>query len=155
MQVTVQNTNEERRSLMKVKRSSLMIVALVVACLAGSALAQMGSSARRIYDPKTETTVKGTVEKVMEIGEQRWTGTHLTLRTSKQTYDVHVGPSAYLAKSGFTFAIGDQIEVTGSKIKSDGVDAIVAREIKKDGSVLTLRDRSGIPSWSRGQRPKY
>ena len=125
---------------------------LLVACLAGSALAQMGSSARRLYNPNTEITVKGTVEKVTEIGRQGWTGTHLTLRTDEQTYDVHVGPSAYVAKSGFTFSAGNQIEVTGSKLKFGGADAIVAREIKKDGKVLTLRDRQGIPRWSRGPR---
>ncbi len=125
---------------------------LLVACLAGSALAQMGSSARRLYNPNTEITVKGTVEKVTEIGRQGWTGTHLTLRTNEQTYDVHVGPSAYVAKSGFTFSAGNQIEVTGSKLKFGGADAIVAREIKKDGKVLTLRDRQGIPRWSRGPR---
>ncbi len=140
---------------MKVTRNSLIITALAVACLAGSALAQMGSRAGRIYDPTTEITVKGTVEKVTEIGEHGWTGTHLTLRTSKQTYDVHVGPTAYVARSGFTFSAGDQIEVTGSKIKFGGADAIVAREIDKDGKVLTLRDRQGIPGWSRGPRKTF
>ncbi|HVC90894.1 MAG TPA: hypothetical protein VND66_09770 [Acidobacteriaceae bacterium] len=137
---------------MKVTQSSPIITMLLVACLAGSALAQMGSSARRLYNPNTEITVKGTVEKVTEIGRQGWTGTHLTLRTNEQTYDVHVGPSAYVAKSGFTFSAGNQIEVTGSKLKFGGADAIVAREIKKDGKVLTLRDRQGIPRWSRGPR---
>jgi hypothetical protein len=137
---------------MKITQTSLILATLLVACLAGTALAQVGSSARRIYDPNTETTVKGTVEKVTEIGDQGWTGTHLTLRTNEQKYDVHVGPSAYVAKSGFTFSAGNQIEVTGSKLKFGGADAIVAREIKKDGKVLTLRDRRGIPSWSRGPR---
>ncbi|MGC9157368.1 MAG: hypothetical protein ACP5FH_00140 [Terracidiphilus sp.] len=118
-----------------------------------SAFSQIRSSAQRVYNPKTEITIKGTVEKVTEIGEPRWTGTHLMLRTSDQTYDVHVGPTAYLARNGFTFAVGDQIEVTGALIKSDGTKAIVAREIKKKGSILTLRDRRGIPVWSRGPRP--
>jgi hypothetical protein len=140
---------------MKVTQSLSVIAMLLAVCLAGSALAQVGSSARRLYDPNTETTVKGTVEKVTEIGDQGWTGTHLTLRTNEQTYDVHVGPSAYVAKTGFTFSAGNQIEVTGSKIKVSGTDAIVAREIKKDGKVLTLRDRQGIPKWSRGPRRTY
>ncbi len=140
---------------MKVMRSSFIIATLLVVCLAGFAPAQMGSSTRRAYNPKTETTVKGTVEKVAEMGEQGWTGTHLPLRTSDRGYAVHVGPTAYVAKSGFTFSVGDQIEVTGSKIEIDGADAIVAREIKKDGRVLTLRDRRGIPGWSRGLRPMY
>jgi hypothetical protein len=146
------NKTRKRRSQIKVTQSLPIIAMLLAVCLAGSALAQVGSSARRLYDPNTETTVKGTVEKVTEIGDQGWTGTHLTLRTNEQTYDVHVGPSAYVAASGFTFLAGDQVEVTGSKVKFDGADAIVAREIKKDGKVLTLRDRQGIPSWSRGPR---
>lgn len=137
---------------MKITQSSAIIAMLLVACLTGSALAQVGSGARRLYDPNTETTAKGTVEKVIEIGEQGRTGTHLTLRANEQTYDVHVGPSAYVAASGFTFLAGDQVEVTGSKVKFDGADVIVAREIKKDGKVLTLRDRQGIPRWSRGPR---
>ncbi|MGC9225362.1 MAG: hypothetical protein ACP5E2_15730 [Terracidiphilus sp.] len=137
---------------MKIVQSLRIIAMLLAVCLAASALAQMGSSARRLYDPNTETTVKGTVEKVTEIGEQGRTGTHLTLRANGQTYDVRVGPTAYVAASRFTFLAGDQIEVTGSKVKFDGADAIVAREIKKDGKVLTLRDRQGIPSWSRGPR---
>lgn len=137
---------------MKLKQSLPIITMLLVACLAGSALAQVGSSARRLYDPNTEATVKGTVEKVMEIGDQGRTGTHLTLRTSGQALDVHVGPTAYLAESGFTFLVGDQVEVTGSKIKVDGADAIVAREIQKNGKILTLRDRQGVPRWSRGPR---
>jgi hypothetical protein len=65
---------------------------------------------------------------------------------------VHVGPTSYVAESGFIFLAGDQVEVTGSKINVDGADAILAREIKKDGKVLTLRDRQGIPGWSRGPR---
>lgn len=137
---------------MKHTQTSLILATTLVACLVGTALAQVGNRVRRMYDPNTETTVKGTVEKVIEIGEQGRTGTHLTLRTSGQALDVHVGPTAYVAESGFTFLAGDQIEVTGSKVKVDGADAIVAREIKKDGKVLTLRDRQGIPGWSRGPR---
>jgi hypothetical protein len=138
--------------MMKITQSSPIITMLLGACLAGSALAQVGSSARRLYDPNTETTVKGTVEKVTEIGDQGRTGTHLILRTSGQALGVHVGPTAYVAESGFTFLAGDQVEVTGSKINVDGADAILAREIKKEGKVLTLRDRQGIPRWSRGPR---
>jgi len=137
---------------MKITQTSLILATLLVACLASTAIAQVGSGARRLYDPSTEATVKGTVEKVTELGEPARTGTHLTLRTNEQTYDVHVGPTGYVAANGFTFSAGDQIEVTGSKVQFDGVYAIVAREIKKDGKVLTLRDRQGIPSWSRGPR---
>lgn len=141
---------------MKATQSLFVTVVLAVVFLAGSALSQMGGGARRLYDPNTETTVKGTVEKVTEIpGRRGWNGTHLSLQTDNQTYDVHVGPSDYVAKNGFMFSTGNQIEVTGSKVKINCADAIIAREIKKEDKVLTLRDGQGIPKWSGGQRRSY
>ena len=134
---------------MKLTRYLLFATMVSVVCLVSSALAQGGGRARRFYDPSTETTVKGSVEKVMEVtGRQGWNGTHLTLRADNQTYDVHVGPSDYVSKNGFTFSAGDQIEVTGSKIKVGGTDTMIAREIKRGDKVLTLRNRQGIPMWS-------
>lgn len=85
----------------------------------------------------------------MEVtGRQGWNGIHLTLRADNQTYDVHVGPFDYVSKNGFTFSGGDQIEVTGSRIKVGGTDTMIAREIKKGDKVLTLRNSQGIPMWS-------
>ena len=113
----------------------------------------MGKS-QRLYDPSTEVTVKGTVEKVTEItGKQGWSGIHLTLKTDDHSYDVHVGPSDYVSKNGFTFSVGDHIAVTGSKLT--GTDTIIAREITMDGKVLNLRNTAGIPNWSGGQRRSY
>lgn len=139
---------------MRITKNVLFTMLALVACLAGSALAQGRGRAQRIYDPKTEATVKGTVEKVTEVtGQRGWNGIHLTLRTKDQTYDVHVGPADYVSKNGFKFSAGDQVEVTGSKLS--GADTIIAREIKKGGKVLTLRDNEGIPKWSGGQRRYY
>jgi hypothetical protein len=126
---------------------------VLVVCLVSSALAQWGGRARRYYDPSTETTVKGTVEKVLEVpGKQGWNGIHLTLRVDNQTYDVHVGPSDYVSKNGFTFSDGDQIQVTGSKIKVGGTDTIIAREIKRGDKAIVLRNSQGIPMWSGARR---
>jgi DNA/RNA endonuclease YhcR with UshA esterase domain len=105
------------------------------------------------YDRSTEITVTGTVEQVRQLTQgSGWGGTHLTLKTDNGTLDVHLGPSSFLAGQHFSFATGDRIEVTGSKVKVDGTDALLAREVRKDGKVLTLRDPNGIPKWSRGQR---
>ena len=49
-------------------------------------------------------------------------------------------------------AKGDQIEVIGSKIKYQDADALIAREVKKAGKVLTLRHARGFPVWSRRNR---
>ena len=102
------------------------------------------------YDAATEATVTGIVREVKQVtGYPRWNGTHLTLDTDAGTFDVHVGPSAFLAEKGFALAMGDQIEVTGSKVKYGAADALIAREVKKGGKVLTLRDAKGFPVWSR------
>jgi hypothetical protein len=141
---------------MRLIRNSWFVTMVLAACLASSALAQGVGRTRRIYNPSTETTVKGTVEKVTEItGRRAWNGVHLTLKSDDQTYGVHVGRSDYVSGKGFAFSAGDQIEVTGSKVELGGAETIIAREIKKDGKTLTLRDSQGIPKWSGGRRPSY
>ena len=107
-----------------------------------------------MYDPTTDTTVSGVVEEVQEIsGTRGWHGIHLQLKTADEVLDVHVGPSWFLAQKKFEISKGDQVEVTGSKLRLDNVDTLIARAIKKGDSELTLRYRQGIPAWSRRQRP--
>jgi hypothetical protein len=101
------------------------------------------------YDPKTETTVKGIVEEnVQQTGPGGWGGTHLIVKTETGTVEVHVGPTQYIAAQGFSFAKGDKVEVTGSQLKMGSTNVIIAREVKKDDKVLTLRDAQGFPKWS-------
>ncbi len=114
-----------------------------------------GQRARQ-YDPSTEMTMKGTVAGVtQQAGRNGWNGTHLTLKTDDTAIQVHVGPSAYVEQQGFSFANGDEIEVTGSKVKMGGQDVLLAREIKKDSNVLKLRDAQGVPLWAgKGRQPR-
>lgn len=137
------------------KKLSLSI--MLVACLAVmSVIAQRTAGQRRgtpRYDATTETTVTGAVEEVNQIGGKTGSsGTHLSLKADGGVFDVHVGPSWFLAEKGFTFAKGDQIEVTGSKVKYESADALIAREIKKGDKLLVLRDAKGFPVWSRRNR---
>ena len=139
--------------------TAIFAIAALALYLVPSGYAQMGSGmgsgmgkTHRMYNPATETTLTGTVEAVHAVsGHRGWSGVHLTLKTESGTFDVHVGPSAYVEKEDFTFAEGDQIEVIGSKVMYKGKDAIIAREVKKDGKTLTLRDAQGFPAWA-GQR---
>jgi len=80
------------------------------------------------------------------------TGRTLFLKTDTGTIEVHVGPTDYIASQQFSFATGDDVEVTGSKIKMQDQEALIAREIKKAGKTLVLRNAQGIPNWSRGRR---
>jgi hypothetical protein len=113
-----------------------------------------GRGASPMYDVKTETTIKGTVESVETVtgkggrGSGALGGTHLTVKTEKETLEVHVGPTAYLTEKGITLAKGDTLEILGSRVTIDEKPVVIARQIKKGDNTWTLRDASGRPVWS-------
>jgi hypothetical protein len=111
---------------------------------------QRSANRSRIYDRTTETKINGVIQEVKEVpGPGKTTGTHLTVKADGQVYDVHVGPTWYLTREEYTFAKGDTVEVIGSKVKYQGANAIIARQIKKEGKTWTLRNEQGVPLWSR------
>jgi len=135
----------------KLQIAAFITIAIFVLASALPSPAQAGKGAygMRNYDPGTEVTVKGSVEEVtQQAGQRGWSGTHLTLKGDNETFDVHVGPSWFVSQNQFSFAKGDQIEVTGSKVKLGAGNAILAREIKKGDKTLVLRNAQGIPQWS-------
>ena len=101
------------------------------------------------YDPATEMTLKGAVEAVttrthMNGMESTW----LTVKTEKQTMEVRVAPAWFLEKKNMIFAKGDQVEVTGSDVTFQTREWLIAREVKKGGKTLTVRDKDGVPATS-------
>jgi hypothetical protein len=48
---------------------------------------------------------------------------------------------------GVTFSKGDEIALTGSKIKAEGADLVLAREVIKGNDTVVLRDEKGNPVW--------
>jgi hypothetical protein len=113
-----------------------------------------GRGSSPMYDVKTETTIKGTVESVETVtgaggrGRRALGGTHLTVKTEKETLEVHVGPTAYLTEKEITLATGDTLEILGSRVAIDKESVVIARQIKKGDNTWTLRDASGRPLWS-------
>lgn len=138
-------------SVMYIARVSAM--ALVAVVLAGAPLGAQGKGAGMgmpRYDKATESTVKGTVDAVTpHQGRGGGTGLHLSVRTDAGTLDVHVGPTAWLTQQHYAFAEHDAIEMIGSRVKVDGKDAFLAREIRKGDVTMALRDANGLPRWSR------
>ncbi|MDX1980436.1 MAG: hypothetical protein SFV51_09215 [Bryobacteraceae bacterium] len=106
------------------------------------------------YDPAAEVTLKGTVEAVSEHAHPGIArrGVHITLQAAGGAYEVHLGPTAFLQKLALNLAKGDEIEVTGSKVKYEGADAVLARQVMKGGKTFELRNKDGIPLWSGGRR---
>ena len=107
----------------------------------------------RVYDPKTVETLKGEVVQVDRVTPMRGMseGVHVVLKTDKGTTDVHLGPAWYLDHQDTEVAVGDRVEVRGSKVNVGGKPAVVAAEVKKGNETLQLRDANGLPLW-RGWR---
>ncbi|MGB6947222.1 MAG: hypothetical protein WBE37_32785 [Bryobacteraceae bacterium] len=99
------------------------------------------------YDVSTETTITGTVQDVLRPQHGRMMATHLTVNTTTETIEVHLGPSDFIANAGFSFAKGDSVRVLGSIVMMDAGEFLIAREVTKDGKTLILRDKMGQPLW--------
>ena len=128
------------------------LLAIVLGIGAYTALGQAPGPGSRMYDPKTETTVTGVVQGVKEVaGGGRGTGTHLVVKTDSGVIEVHVGPSWYPKQQNCEFKKDDEVKVLGSKVKFEGADVLIARQIKTSDKTWTLRDAQGIPAWSHGR----
>lgn len=128
---------------------NLAVGAMILSVSLVSAQTPKAGQAGRMYDPATETNLKGTVEAVtQEMRGRMMMGTHLTVKAGDTTHEVALGPSKFIQDKNFSFAKGDSIEVTGSKVTMGGKEYVIAREVIKDGKTLTLRDKSGTPQWA-------
>ena len=133
--------------------------ALLLLIIAASPIhGQRGRMMMGHYDPKAEITIQGTIEKLdrFEHGNMpgmpgMGMGIHLAVKSGNETTEVHLGPAAFVEKT-MTFKEGDRVEIVGSKVAMMGRTTLIAREIKKDGKVLKLRDEHGVPLWSRMHR---
>ena|ERR1700686_5086849 len=101
------------------------------------------------YDLHTETKLKGSVEEVIlpPKGNDKVV-VHLSVKTGTDTVDVYLCPKSFLDDMGVSFGKGDEISLTGSKVKQGETDLILAREVVKDTDTLVLRDDKGNPVWS-------
>jgi hypothetical protein len=114
----------------------------------------MKGSYQRMYNPATVETIKGevvAVEKVKPVKGMQY-GIHLMVKTDKETIPVHLGPAWFIERQDIRIEKGDRIEVKGSRITINGKPAIIAAEVKKGDHVLSLRDSSGVPTWSGWRR---
>lgn len=123
-------------------RKNVLLVTLAFA--AASALAQAPPK----YDPATDTKLKGEVQELKFLPPSGAKPVaYLVVKSGSDTVEVFLGPKKFLDEMGADFKAGDQVEVTGSKVRQDGADLILAREVAKGDDVLTLRFKDGKPAW--------
>lgn len=130
-----------------------ILTAIFLCLITPSVLAQKtageagGKSTSPKYDFATEVKLKGTVDEVRLVpGPDE--GTHVLLRTGADTILIHVAPPEFLKEFEFPVNKGDQIQVIGSKLKIDNQDEVLAKEITRGDSSVTLRDKKGVPVWA-------
>jgi hypothetical protein len=106
------------------------------------------SQASPKYDPATETTFKGVVQELKLVPPSGGKPIlYLVMKSSPDSAQVFLCPKKFLDDMGIEFKPDDAIEVTGSKVKQDGADLTLAREVVKSGETLTLRFKDGKPAW--------
>lgn len=123
-------------------RNLLKFVAF--AFLATAAIAQ----APLKYDPATETKVKAVVDQFRLVPPSGGKAiAYLSVKNGADTIEVFLCPKSFLDSMGIAFKAGDKIEVTGSKVKQDGADLTLAREVEVGSDTLILRFKDGKPAW--------
>ena len=100
------------------------------------------------YDVQTETKIQGTIQDVtMPATGHEKEVIHLVMKVGNDTIDVYLCPKSFLDEMGVEFNRGDEIVLTGSKVKQGNVDLVLARQAQKGQDTLVLRDDKGNPVW--------
>ena len=104
----------------------------------------------RMFDARTVTVVRGTIESFADITPIRGmgVGVHVMVRSGNNLYDVHLGPKWYLAAQDADLRVGDRVAVRGAMVRFHGAPAILAIDVRRGNDVLVLRDPDGTPRWS-------
>ncbi|MGA9977684.1 MAG: hypothetical protein WBQ08_03420 [Candidatus Sulfotelmatobacter sp.] len=100
------------------------------------------------YDLHTETKIKGVVDTVnlLSVGTRK-DFTELIVKSGDDSTHIYLCPKPFEEEMGVSFSKGDEIAVTGSKVKQDASDVILARELVKGTDTLLFRDDKGKPVW--------
>jgi len=101
------------------------------------------------YDTHTEMKTKGVVDEinVLPLGPKK-DFIELIIKSGSDRLHIYVCPKTFQDEMGVTFSKGDEIAVTGSKVKVEAGDVILARELVKGTDTLMFRDDKGIPVWN-------
>jgi hypothetical protein len=101
------------------------------------------------YDLHTEMKAKGVVDEVkpLQLGTKEDT-TELMVKSGSDVLVIFLCPKAYQEEMSISFSKGDEIAVTGSRVKREGSDIILVREVVKGNDTMVLRDDKGDPVWN-------
>ena len=100
------------------------------------------------YDLQTEAKADGVIDEVNQLSVgTRKDFTELIITSGADKLHIYVSPKPFQEEIGVNFAKGDRIAVTGSKVKQEASEVILAREMVKGTDTLMFRDNKGNPVW--------
>jgi hypothetical protein len=140
---------KSRRKCSTPRALTSCLVAASVLVLAAFAFCQNApSSGAPKYDRQTEMKTKGIVEEinVLTVGSRK-DFTELVLKSGDDKLHIYVCPKPFQDEMGISFIKGDELAITGSKIKQETSEIILAREMVKGTDTLMFRDDKGKPVW--------
>ena len=100
------------------------------------------------YDLQTETKTDGVIDEVNQLSVgKRKDFTELIIKRGDDKLHIYVCPKPFQDEIGLSLGKGDRIEVTGSKVKQEASEVILARQMVKGTDTLMFRDDKGNPVW--------
>lgn len=100
---------------------------------------------RPVFDAKSVVTIKGVVKDLEKHPHgPGFVGLHLKLAVGTELITAHLGPTDFVDPK-LTFAVGDAVEVTGSRMTFKGTPTMLTTVVKKGTRSLELRGPDGTP----------
>ena len=100
------------------------------------------------YNPATVVDVDGVITGVRHVpAGSPLEGVHLTLKLKSGSVDVYLAPADFMRIFRTNFPLGAEVEVIGSKVKSQNSDVILTRDVAIGAATINLRDAGGAENW--------
>jgi len=125
--------------------TAVAVVVLLLA-LGASFHRPVPAQGARLYDPKSEVTLQGTVTGTQDFAcpvSENEVESHLLVRRGKGVVQVHLAPGRIVRSHHILFAAGDPVTVMGSQVRLLGNNDIIAREITRANEQYVFRDATG------------
>lgn len=110
--------------------------------------AHLEDSSLAKYDLHTETKTDGLIDEVNQLSVGgRKDFIELIITRGDDKVHIYVCPKPFQQEIGLSLDKGDRVEVTGSKVKQETSEVILARQLVKGTDTLMFRDDKGKPVW--------
>jgi hypothetical protein len=98
------------------------------------------------YNVAEESTLKGTVSSVLTKSTPGMiTGSHLLVNTASGSVDASLGTFGLRGKGAIPVRAGDPVEITGILKTIKNKPVFLARTVKADNQIYTVRNEHGFP----------